>query len=130
MNDTMGKITVISLISSTAFVLFEILIGHLFTNILGLHDPYPRSAEFGSILSGWYIRFSAFLFLYFIALLFAFNETKNQHYINSILVGIVLAFLYAVFNRWYYIPRDQSFWVVLLSPLIFVFIAIVSNKAS
>lgn len=125
---TVRKILITSFVGATAFSLFEITIGYIFINVLGLYDPYPRGAEFGFLLEGWYISFFVILLLYILALVMAVRETNQLTYKSNIALALLLAFLFSIFNRWYDIPRDESFWVVWLSPVIFMFVVVVSTK--
>jgi hypothetical protein len=126
--DNFIKLIITSLIGGIAFVLFEIVIGYTVINILGLYDPYPRSAEYGSIINSSIWSVFIYFCLYMFSLLIIQEKVKMINYKYLVSVAIISALILSIFNRWYAIPREELFWLVWFLPIIFIFVVISLNK--
>lgn len=115
-----NQVFALTLLSTAVYSLLRVAIGYLFVFRLGLHDPWPRTSEFGSLLRGL-SKGAAFYFgFYFLGLILAWSAFNALQLDVLVVQGAVLALLSASIHCWYNTPRDHSLTGELLVRVVFV----------
>lgn len=111
---------VLSLLSTALYSLLKVALGYLFIFRLGLHDPWPRTSEFGSLLRSLSKGAAYYFGFYFLGFVLAWSAFSALPLNILVWQGAVLALLFAGIHCWYNTPRDQSLTAVILVRVILV----------
>jgi len=113
-----ARIIIISLVSGVLYTVFEVAIGAVFIYLLGLHDPWPRAAEFNLVLQDipWFgLKFAV---IYALTLAISLKQTAKTPTYYLLLLSILSSFILSLFYRWFDIPKQPGEVGIIVLPLI------------